>query len=75
MQIWVRGTDGTRVAIDVEEDERIDSVKNKVQTKLGVPAAQQVLAFAGRLLAGGNLLDYGVQNECVINLGVAYKGG
>jgi hypothetical protein len=75
MQVFVRGTDGRHVAIEVQPDETIANLKNKIATQLGIRADEQILTYAGKPLVNGTLLDYSVQKDCTISLAVGVRGG
>jgi hypothetical protein len=75
MQIFVRGLDGRHVAMEVASDESIAGLKGKIRDKLGVDPGQQILMYAGKALANGNLLDYSIQKDCTIQLTLGLQGG
>jgi hypothetical protein len=75
MQIFVRGTDGRHVDIDVNSYEPIDSLKKKIQGKLGFRPDEQLITFQGRALINGTVTDYGIQAGCALTVSVAVVGG
>lgn len=76
MQLNVKTLTGKTITVEVEPDESIESLKNKIMEKEGIPPDQQRIIFGGKQLdALKSVSDYDLDDDSTLHLVLRLRGG
>lgn len=74
--IKVKTLTGKEIEVDLEGEDKIGRVKEKVEEKEGIPPAQQRLIFGGKQLNDDKTLsDYNIEQGSRLHLVLALRAG
>ncbi|SPO30425.1 probable NEDD8 precursor - Ubiquitin-like protein [Ustilago trichophora] len=67
---------GLEIELDIEQTDKIQRIKERVEEKEGIPPAQQRLIFGGKQMHDEKTAkDFGVEGGSVLHLVLALRGG
>ncbi|VDK63468.1 unnamed protein product, partial [Onchocerca ochengi] len=72
----VKTLTGKEIELDIEPNDKVERIKEKVEEKEGIPPPQQRLIFAGKQMNDEKTAqDYKVAGGSVLHLVLALRGG
>ena len=75
-QIKVKTLTGKEIEIDIEGDDTIARIKERVEEKEGIPPPQQRLIFGGKQMSDDKKAsEYNIEGGSVLHLVLALRGG
>lgn len=76
MQIFGETITGNHITLEVEPNELIENLREKIKEKLGYECEDQIIIYGGKKLEDGNTLqDYSVQKHSTIHIVFRQRGG
>ncbi|EHY64452.1 ubiquitin-like protein Nedd8 [Nematocida ausubeli] len=76
MHIKIKTLEGTEVQLEVDKSMKIRNIKELLQEKEAISVEQQRLIYGGKQLVDANTLEtYSIQNNDVLHLVLALRGG
>lgn len=76
MLIKVKTLTGKEIEIDIEPNDKITRIKERVEEKEGIPPQQQRLIFGGKQMSDEKTADeYNIVGGSVLHLVLALRGG
>ncbi|CAH7665773.1 ubiquitin-like protein 1 [Phakopsora pachyrhizi] len=76
MQIKVKTLTGKEIELDVEAEDQISQVKERIEEKEGIPPSQQRLIFGGKQMADEKTVkELGIEGGSTLHLVLALRGG
>ena len=75
-QIFLKTLQGKTIALDVNLNDTVLSLKEKIQDREGIKPEEQRLIYCGKQLDDNKrLLDYGIRKESTLHLALRLLGG
>ncbi|KAG0143580.1 hypothetical protein CROQUDRAFT_96077 [Cronartium quercuum f. sp. fusiforme G11] len=76
MQIKVKTLTGKEIELDIEPEDLISTVKERVEEKEGIPPSQQRLIYSGKQMADDKTVkELNIEGGSVLHLVLALRGG
>ena len=76
MLIKVKTLTGKEIELDIEPNDKVERIKEKVEEKEGIPPPQQRLIFGGKQMNDEkSAADYKIVGGSVLHLVLALRGG
>jgi len=76
MLIKVKTLTGKEIEIDIDPNDKIERIKERVEEKEGIPPPQQRLIFGGKQMADDKTAkEYSIEAGSVLHLVLALRGG
>ena len=76
MLIKVKTLTGKEIEIDIEPNDKVERIKERVEEKEGIPPPQQRLIFAGKQMNDDKTAEYyKIVGGSVLHLVLALRGG
>ncbi|KAI9480341.1 MAG: ubiquitin-related domain-containing protein [Benjaminiella poitrasii] len=76
MLVKVKTLTGKEIEIDIEPNDKISRIKERVEEKEGIPPPQQRLIYSGKQMADEMTANsYGIEGGSVLHLVLALRGG
>jgi len=75
-QIYIKTLQGKSITLEVNNEDTVESIKNKIFDIEGIPPDQQRLVFSGKQLEDDKTLaDYNIEADSTIHLVLRLRGG
>lgn len=75
MIVYIKTLTGKTLMINVDQNESIEGLKEKIQEKEGIPPDQQRIIFAGQELSDEkHFEDYSIKKEATLHLVIRLRG-
>ncbi|OJT15509.1 Ubiquitin-like protein 1 [Trametes pubescens] len=76
MMIKVKTLTGKEIELDIDPEDPVSRIKEKVEEQSGVPPPQQRLIYAGRQMADDKVVkEFNISAGAVLHLVLALRGG
>lgn len=74
--LFVRTLTAEIIIVDLLPDDTVEILKQKIQSKEGLPCDQQRLIFGGKQLEDGHSVSaYGIRGQCTVHVCLRLRGG